>query len=356
MNSSNAPVRTVERLGAVSCPSGVLLVLDGGLAWIWSHDRPPLLPEWSEVAGVANAAVDLEVQGPDALEAGRALDVSNHPLFIYDQPLAGLEKIKRAFDSLIRERELDATLHVAQARIPHRRRVDLALECSVGIVDFHGMWAGAIAGVPRDKSLHVLGERMPPGPDAGRWRRVWISLREDVASERSPRLGHVLVDEARLMVVDADALGSWDDHNSLDGMGDIVFWGADAAWVARELGANEIRLPGEDGLFGWTDLPLDDAIERGERVEAYRAAGRRFAFDFRPHTHHWQVMRDVRAAPTESGVLRVGGADLCVFMTSWGDGAFPIEVDLDCDGRPVRLRVELGTEEIVQRQRSLEER
>jgi len=33
---------------------------------------------------VANTAVDLEVRGPDALEAGRAFDRSNHPLYVYD--------------------------------------------------------------------------------------------------------------------------------------------------------------------------------------------------------------------------------------------------------------------------------
>ena len=66
-------------------------------------------------------------------------------------------------------------------------------------------------------------------------------------------------------------------------------------------------------------------------------------------------MRDVRASSTESGVLELQGAELCMFMTSWGDGAFPIEADLDAGGRAIRVRIEVGSDEIVERQREMEE-
>jgi len=45
-----------------------------------------------------------------------------------------------------------------------------------------------------------------------------------------------------------------------------------------------------------------------------------------------------------------------MFMTTWGDGAFPVEVDLDATGQVVQVRLDLGCDEIVQRQRELEER
>lgn len=54
------------------------------------------------------------------------------------------------------------------------------------------------------------------------------------------------------------------------------------------------------------------------------ACQRRFALDFRPHTHQWQVMRDVRATRTESGVIDLAGGSLCMFMTTWGDGGFSL--------------------------------
>jgi hypothetical protein len=69
----------VEQLGSVICPSGVLLVLDGGLAWMWSHDRPPLLPGFPNVVSATESARDLIVRGRDARAAGLAFDVSNHP-------------------------------------------------------------------------------------------------------------------------------------------------------------------------------------------------------------------------------------------------------------------------------------
>ena len=81
----------------------------------------------------------------------------------------------------------------------------------------------------------------------------------------------------------------------------------------------------------------------------------KFALDFRPHSHHYHVMERVRGSATESGTIETGGAILCGFMTSWGDGIFPVEPDLDAEGRLVRLRVELGCNAIVARQRRFEE-
>jgi hypothetical protein len=316
----------VEHLGSVSCPSGVLLILDGGLAWMWSHHRPPLLPDFPDVVGATEHARDLVVRGKDSHAAGLAFDRSNHPLYIYDQPEERVDGLVLAFNDLVNRFNLDASLETLAERIPHRQRVDLVLDAGggAGVVEFHGLWAVAVSGVPRERSLPVMGERMPAGPDEGRWCRVWIDVGEgEVASTRE--IGHVLVDEARLMAVDADALAAWDDRYSQDGKADLVFWGRDAAAVAAEIGASPVRLGGEANLFGWLDLPFDDARECAQRVGALHSNGRKFAFDFRPHTHHWQVMRDVRATRTESGMLDLAGARLCIFMTTWGDGAFPVE-------------------------------
>ncbi len=63
----------------------------------------------------------------------------------------------------------------------------------------------------------------------------------------------------------------------------------------------------------------------------------------------------VRSSITESGTLEVGGASVCGFMTSWGDGFFPVVRDLDANGRLVRIRIEVGCDEIVARQQRLDE-
>jgi hypothetical protein len=81
----------------------------------------------------------------------------------------------------------------------------------------------------------------------------------------------------------------------------------------------------------------------------------KFALDFRPHSHHYRVMEQVRGSTTESGTIQLGGAVLCGFMTSWGDGIFPIGRDLDADGHLVGLRIEIGCDAIVERQRRFEE-
>jgi len=53
-------------------------------------------------------------------------------------------------------------------------------------------------------------------------------------------------------------------------------------------------------------------------------------------------MRDVRATPTGSGTLKLAESYLCMFMTTWGDGRFPITVNTDANGQLLRLTIEFG--------------
>jgi hypothetical protein len=45
-----------------------------------------------------------------------------------------------------------------------------------------------------------------------------------------------------------------------------------------------------------------------------------------------------------------------MFMSTWGDGAYPVEADLNASGQVLRVRIELGCDETVQRRRAVEER
>jgi hypothetical protein len=166
-------------------------------------------------------------------------------------------------------------------------------------------------------------------------------------------LGHAAVDVARLMFADADALAAWVHDDALDGRADFAFWGADAEAAARETSANKLG----DGTFGWSDLSVDEAVARGTEVERLRDEQEwRYATDFRPHSHHWRVMEQVRASSTESGTTTVGGADLCAFMTSWGDGLFEVYGDYDEADRLLRVRIALGSERTLKRMRGVHER
>jgi hypothetical protein len=71
-----------------------------------------------------------------------------------------------------------------------------------------------------------------------------------------------------------------------------------------------------------------------------------------PHDDH--LLRQMQATPTESGAVEVGGGLMTGWFTTWGDGAFPVYRDLAADGTLLRVRVELGAEEIVRRQRRFE--
>ena len=116
-----------------------------------------------------------------------------------------------------------------------------------------------------------------------------------------------------------------------------------AAWdqVAAEFGA-----PRLGDSYGWEDLPAEEAFQRALAVQARHGepGGPKFAFDFRPHSHHWQVMRLVRAAEHEAGVIEVGGAKVLMALTSVGDGFFPVHLDVDADGLPAALRIDISRE------------
>jgi hypothetical protein len=84
----------------------------------------------------------------------------------------------------------------------------------------------------------------------------------------------------------------------------------------------------------------------GEAVDKARAlmdwkeeTGRRMRVDFRPHSHHWQVMRQIRASGLGTGTVDIGDARLLCTMTTWGDGHFPVSADLDASGCVVAVRV-----------------
>jgi len=350
-----------EALGEVTVPSGILLAIDTGYLRLWSHDRPPIMPEGVlaeyEATARANASVEIRIEGPDAEAVGRALDWSPHPLVIFDVPPQILDTgsgMRRRFDQLLAENPWSARLVPLPRRIPHRERVDLALAYGDGSgqLQYHGVWAVAIGRVPTDRPLPVFARRMPAGAFSRRWQSVWVecSVSQVATSER---IGLVAVDWARILIGDVDALAAWEHDKPLDGLADVVFWGRDASDLARATSAQQL----EGETFGWLDLPIGDAVLRGENVERIRSDRRLTAkLDFRPHSHHYMAMRDARTSPTESGVVDVGGARMINLMTTWGDGLFDVYRDIDVRGALVRIRIEFGTDQRMEQMRSLEHR
>ncbi len=98
-------------LGSVTCPSGELVLVDGGYLGLWSGERSP--DEVGASAGVA--AVDFEVVGPDA--AARSFD-HQAGRRLYDIPEHAAEPFAAKFAEHCRAHGLTASLH----RVPRRSR------------------------------------------------------------------------------------------------------------------------------------------------------------------------------------------------------------------------------------------
>jgi hypothetical protein len=192
--------------------------------------------------------------------------------------------------------------------------------------------------VPPDRALPVIGKRVGKGRFADCWDHVAVKLRDGEVTH-SKKLGEAGVDFARLVCMDHGALDHWQHEDSLDGLADFVFWGRDAELLAKAMGAPSTR----EG-FGWTNLSLAEAEAKAIDAERKKSANRwLLATDFRPHSHHFHALAAARRSKHGAGTIEVGGARVCLFFTSWGDGVFPIYLDLDRADQPVQLRVQLNT-------------
>lgn len=346
----------LETIGHVTAPSGKLLIIDPGLLNLWSHDRPvraePSGLVSDEICDIANSAVDLRIDGPDAEQAGRAFNRQWHNRFIYDIPAKRVEEVISPFEMKVHELNLNAKLVPMPDRMRHRNRIDRTFEQSPcgGIVQYHGVNAIVVGRVPDTCKLDIVGWRMPPGKFSERWKQVSLefSAGESVSAEL---LGRVGVEEAKLLFADVEAMAFWKNDELIDGLANFLFWGRDAAQVAVKFGA-----PRRSGTeWGWINLPIEEIVPIAEPIEACREQGLlKFATDFRPHTDFHRLRSQIRSTPEASGTINVGGAEICGFHTSWGDGHFPVYLDRDSAGNALRVRVELGTDETVERQMEME--
>lgn len=337
-----------ELLGTVTAPSGRLFLVDLGLLGLWSHDREPEIPENSlppETPCLSRSYRDFQVLGPDAEAASRIFGRS--PGWIYDRP----PNFDQVFAEKIAAAGLEAHLEMQEARVPHLERLERSLVASPwGVVEFHGVWGLAFADLPRDQSFELSGTRMGVGDFPQCWDQVSLRVRPEVEIARSEDLGTVPVDHARLAFLGSESLGAWVHEDAQDSLADFVFWGRDAEEAAAAGEAMEV----EPGVYGWVDVPVRQAAELGVGIEALRDARRlKFATDFRPHSHHYQVLKRLRQSPTESATLEVGPGEVCAFMTSWGDGFFPVVRDLGPDDQLVGIRVLLGNEGSVRNMRAV---
>ncbi|GAA3505002.1 hypothetical protein GCM10019016_121150 [Streptomyces prasinosporus] len=334
------------RLGEIRCPSGTLVVIDGGHLGTWSGETSPaeIDPalfgvDDAETAADVLASVDFAVVGPDASEAARSFGRQPGAMF-HDVPASRAAGLGTMFEDHCRASGLDARLEALPSREPHARRAHrTASEGGGGFLVF-GVPVVAVGGMPCDRDLPVLASRVEPGDGTGRrWSEIRVQLGEGPVESSVP-LGDVGVDWARVLFGDADALGAWQHDEAADGLADVAFWGADAEEAAVVFRAPELGEPGEEGVRGWTGLALAEAVDKARALMDWKEeTGRRMRVDYRPHSHPWQVMRQIRASELETGTVDIGDARLLCTMTTWGDGLFPVSAELDASGSVVAVRV-----------------
>jgi hypothetical protein len=190
---------------------------------------------------------------------------------------------------------------------------------------------------PTDHPLAVIGHRVGKGRYADCWDHVIVKLTAGEVTH-STKLGEAGVDMARLICMDYGALDAWQHDESLDGKADVVFWGRDEKAAARSTGAK----PTGEG-YGWTNMSLEAADAKQLEVDKLKAAAHwALAIDFRPHSHHYYVLAQARKNKLGAGTIEVGGAQVLLFFTTWGDGVFPVFLDLDAKDQPVQLRIQLA--------------
>jgi hypothetical protein len=332
-------------LGEVDVPSGILVVLDPGLGRFWRHDGEPSSPR-----GADGEAADLAVVGPDAEAAGRAYDRQYDPRYLFDVAVDHVDDAREHFAAFAAEHGFDAHAERLRRRVPHTERARLAVEAGggAGVVTYNRLWAVAVAGLPTDTTLPVVGRPMPEGEFAGRWRSVDVVVNPAASVASSRTVQGVMVEHGQLMCVDLEALGEFRMWESFDGLADFVFWGADAAGLATQVGASRVT----DREFGWTDLPMADAGAHAQRAQQLiEERGLRVGVDYRPHDNLERLNAQVRVNASRAGALTLAGARTCGFDNRWGDGIFTVACDLDAAGHLVRIRLDVGNDETRRRWR-----
>ncbi|AFE07788.1 hypothetical protein COCOR_07873 [Corallococcus coralloides DSM 2259] len=324
-------------LGHIDLPEGVLLILDPGLGRFWRHDAEPASPRKK-----APPEHDLRITGPDADAAGRAYDREFDPRFLFDRKDPA--DAAAHFEGFARERGFDARAEVLSARVPHTERARLALEHGkgLGVVKYNGLWAVVVGDLPAGHGLKVIGMPMPPGEFGGRWRSIDIVVDGKAEATRSEQVAGVMVDHGQLLFTGLGPMGRFRMWEPEDGLADYVFHGRDAPGLAKALGASDLG----DGLYGWKDLPMERVGEKAtplqERIEK---EGLAVGVDYRPHCNLEKLNAGMRESEEDTASLVLDGARVVGCGNRWGDGVFTVSRHLDAEGRTVRVRVELGTEE-----------
>jgi hypothetical protein len=341
----------MELLGHIKSSTGKIILLDFGCLDLWYNDNTPSAPEWvlsdPKISERINTAIDIKIIGTDAEKAGKLFDRNWHPEYIYDIPRKEFKNTQKLFNEIVKKHKLGASLNILGNRITHRERANLALEYGNGLgeINFNGMWAIVVGDLPINEELPVYGIRMEEEKWQARWKWVILEVHPEIEATTTRQIGYVFVDKSRLLFADIDSLRDFELYNPIDGKADVIFWGRDEELLAKKLNVQKL----EDETFGWINLEEDTALEKARKInEIHESKLYKFAFDYRPHTHDYYLLEQVRSSTTESGTITLGDTIGCGFLTSWGDGAFPVSAEFNESNELIRIKIELGNEKTIE--------
>jgi hypothetical protein len=132
-------VTNTVTLGELTCPSGRLVLMDGGYLRLWSGRRTPENPD--------REYIDLEVTGPDAARAAASFNRQSGRT-LYDIPADRIGEFAATFDAHCREHRLNASLRRFAEQVPHRERVRRAVDGHDPDFLITGLSVVAVGGLP----------------------------------------------------------------------------------------------------------------------------------------------------------------------------------------------------------------
>ncbi len=185
-------------LGRLSIPSGRVLLLD-----------PLSLPVWRRTATPsARARVDLEITGPGGATIEKVYMEQSHPRFLFDRPADLADAAVATARCMARGAGIEASARVLPEQVPHRARVELALELGGGAGEIEARgWHGGVFVCAPTAELRVLAEPMPWGRSGWGLRRLTMQVQHDVGVARSESFARITVaPRSCLMVGDLDAI------------------------------------------------------------------------------------------------------------------------------------------------------
>ncbi|WP_316526670.1 hypothetical protein [Kitasatospora brasiliensis] len=165
-------------------------------------------------------------------------------------------------------------------------------------------------------------------------------------------LGDLPVDRSGMVIGDGVGLDAWtgQEDEPADGLGDVTFWGRYEEDAHARFGGERIPHPGGvDGVYGWLDVPMAEAVALEAEISTWRGGvwGQGVAGSVEPHVDYFRFRRAGLHHPLNVGAIEVGGCqvlgiDWCQGDHSvrhhggrdWGQ-AFPVTLEADGTGGTV---------------------